>query len=89
MRISHIKREWEPVLTLSRVVMASVAMLRLVSEIRFSKSTLQLVTTSGCNIAIWRKQTRYLTIFPKNTYSIESFNSRKTSCSFWRTQKYL
>lgn len=38
--------------TLSRVVMARVAMLLLVSEMRFSRSTLHEVTASGWNMAI-------------------------------------
>ena len=39
-------------LTLSRVVMARVAMLRLLSEMRFSRSTLHEVTASGWIMAI-------------------------------------
>ena len=38
------------------MVIASVAMLRLLSEIRFSRSTLQLVTTSGWSMAIWGRK---------------------------------
>ena len=37
---------------LRRVVMARVAMLRLESEMRFSRSTLQEVTESGCRMAM-------------------------------------
>ena len=39
--------------TLSKVVMAKVAMLRLLSEMRFSRSMLQLVTALGWIIAIY------------------------------------
>lgn len=38
---------------LSRVVMASVAMLRFESVIRFSRSKLHAVTADGCFIATW------------------------------------
>lgn len=38
---------------LSRVVMASVAMLRLESVIRFSRSKLHAVTADGCFMATW------------------------------------
>lgn len=38
---------------LSRVVMASVAMLRFWSAISVSMSMLQLVTAMGCDIATW------------------------------------
>ena len=39
--------------TLRSVVMARVAMLRLVSDIRFSRSTLHEVTASGWIMEIW------------------------------------
>ncbi len=39
--------------------MARVAMLRFVSEIRFSKSTLQEVTMSGWNMAIWNGEWKH------------------------------
>lgn len=38
---------------LSRVVMASVAMLRFESVIRFSRSKLHAVTADGCFMATW------------------------------------
>lgn len=38
---------------LSSVVMASVAMLRLESVIRFSRSKLHAVTADGCFMATW------------------------------------
>lgn len=44
---------------LSRVVMASVAMLRFESVIRFSKSKLHAVTADGCFIATWWTQMKY------------------------------
>lgn len=44
---------------LSRVVMASVAMLRFESVIRFSRSKLHAVTADGCFMATWWTQRKY------------------------------
>jgi len=47
----------ESIMTLSSVVIARVAMLRLESVIRFSRSTLHAVTAAGCFIATYTQYT--------------------------------